>query len=124
MRTVHRLTSSIVAIAIALPLVGCTSAEESSEQAREAIAQSIAQGDRQAALEAIDDLRDASEDTADAQLELARLLVQAGNAPEAGWLLEEATRRHPERADLTLALAGCKTVAEVGRESLIHVDEI
>jgi hypothetical protein len=50
------------------------------------------------------------------QLELAQLLVRAGNAPEAGWLLEDAARRHPDRA----ALAGDdeKTLAPCRRLDL------
>jgi predicted Zn-dependent protease len=96
-------TSTLLAFGLALA-VGCTPAEERAEQAREAVGQSIARGDRQAALDAIGDLRAVTQDTADAQLELAQLLVRAGNAPEAGWLLEDLVRRHPGRADVTLAL--------------------
>jgi tetratricopeptide (TPR) repeat protein len=95
----------LAALALALSLGACTPPEERAEQAREAVGQAIERGDREAALQAIDDLRSSAEDTADAQLELAQLLVRAGNAPEAGWLLEDATRRHPDRADLALALA-------------------
>ncbi|MBW2244422.1 MAG: tetratricopeptide repeat protein [Deltaproteobacteria bacterium] len=85
--------------------LACTPPEERAEQARAAVGESIARGDREAALEAIGDLRGVAPDTVDAQLEMARLLVQAGNAPEAGWLLDDAARRHPDRADVALALA-------------------
>jgi tetratricopeptide (TPR) repeat protein len=95
----------VLAAVLGVSLVGCTPSEQRAEQAREAVEESIARGDRQAALGAIDDLRATAEDTADALLEVAQLLVRAGNAPEAGWLLEDAVRRHPARADLTLALA-------------------
>jgi len=98
-------TLPLLALAVAFALGACTPPEERAEQAREAVAEAIERGDRQAALDAIDELRGASPDTADAQLELARLLVRAGNAPEAGWLLEAATRQHPDRADLALTLA-------------------
>lgn len=105
MRTTTRPTVLFFAIA----LVACTPADEgveqAAEQAREAARESIVQGDREAALAAVGKLREVAEDTADARLELAQWLVRAGNAPEAGWLLEEATRRYPERADVTLALA-------------------
>jgi len=94
--------AGVLGIALAL---ACTPSEERAEQAREAVEESIARGDREAALDAIGDLRDVAADTADAQLELAQLLVRAGNAPEAGWLLEDAARRHPDRADVALALA-------------------
>jgi tetratricopeptide (TPR) repeat protein len=94
-----------VVLAIVLALVACTPSEERAEQAREAVGEAIARGDREAALDAIENLRDAADDTADAQLELAQLLVWAGNAPEASWLLEDAARRHRDRADVALALA-------------------
>jgi tetratricopeptide (TPR) repeat protein len=94
-----------VSLALALAhSLACTPADQRAEQARETIKESIAQGDRKAALDAIGELRDLVGDTADAQLELAQLLVQAGNAPEAGWLLEDAVRQHGDRADLALGL--------------------
>jgi predicted Zn-dependent protease len=99
------LRPALPALALALALGACTPPEERAEQAREAVGEAIERGDRQSALEALDDLRDAVDETPDAQLELAQLLVRAGNAPEAGWLLEDAVRRHPDRADLALALA-------------------
>ena len=85
--------------------LACTPPEERAELAREAVNEAIAHGDRQAALEAIGELRGDTPDTADAQLERAQLFVRAGNAPEASWLLETAARQHPDRADLALALA-------------------
>jgi tetratricopeptide (TPR) repeat protein len=101
-----RMPSLLTAAALAIALVvACTSPEERAEQAREAVEESIARGDREAALDAIGDLQGVADETADAQLELAQLLVRAGNAPEAGWLLEDAARRHPDRADLALGVA-------------------
>ncbi len=102
MRKNPRPRAVVLGIVLAL---ACTPPGERAEQAREAVGESIARGDREAALSAIDTLRDVAADAADAQLELAQLLVRAGNAPEAGWLLEDAVRRHPERADVALALA-------------------
>ncbi len=94
-----------VALTVALAFAACTPAQERSQQSRDAVGEAIERGDREAALDAISDLRAWAPDTADAQLEIALLLVQAGNAPEAGWLLEDAVRRHPDRADLALVLA-------------------
>jgi tetratricopeptide (TPR) repeat protein len=94
----------VAALGIALALA-CSPPEERTERAREAVLESIARGDREAALDAIGDLRGVAGETADTQLELAQLLVRAGNAPEAGWLLEDVARRHPDRADVALALA-------------------
>lgn len=94
----------LVAWPLLLVVPGCTPAGERSERAREAVHEAISQGDRERALEAIEDLREASDGTADGGLELARLLVRAGDAPEASWLLEDVLRRHPDRADLAIAL--------------------
>jgi predicted Zn-dependent protease len=100
-----RAWNLLVVAVLGVSLVGCTPPEERAEQAREAVAESIARGDREAALDAIGDLRTVAGDTAEAQLELSQLLVRAGNAPEAGWLLEEGVQRFPDRDDLRLALA-------------------
>jgi tetratricopeptide (TPR) repeat protein len=102
MRKNPRLKAVVLGILLAL---ACTPPEERAEQAREAVRQAVTQVDRAAALDALDDLRDAAPDTPEALLELAQLLVQVGSAPDAGWLLEEAVRRFPERDDLRLALA-------------------
>ncbi len=66
----------LLGLALALALA-CTPPEERAERAREVVQESIARGDRQAALDAIGDLRGIAEDTADAQLELAQLLIRA-----------------------------------------------
>ncbi len=95
----------IAVAALGFGLVACTPPEERAEQAREAIQQGLARGDRAAALDAVNDLRDSLTDTADSLLEVAQLLVQSGDAPRAGWLLEEGVQRFPDRDDLRLALA-------------------
>jgi tetratricopeptide (TPR) repeat protein len=84
---------------------GCAPREERADAARAAVRQALERGDRARALDAIGDLRDALPETPDALLEVAGLLVQAGDAPRTGWLLEEGVRRHPERDDLKTALA-------------------
>jgi len=85
--------------------LACTSPEQRAEQARADVEEAIAQGSREAALDAIEDLRQVAETTPEARLELARLLVRAGDAPEAAWLLEETARRHPGHTELALAMA-------------------
>src|SRR5262245_19242296 len=86
-------------------LVSCTPPEERAERAREVIQQSLERGDRSAALDAVQDLRESLPDTGDSLLEVAQLLVRSGDAPRAGWLLEEGVQRFPGRDDLRLALA-------------------
>jgi tetratricopeptide (TPR) repeat protein len=83
----------------------CGTAEERAESARAEIREAIQHGDRSGALEAIGELRGALPETPEALLELAQLTVQAGDAPRAGWQLEEAVRRFPERDELRIALA-------------------
>jgi superkiller protein 3 len=92
-------------VALGVGLVGCTPAKERADEAREAIRQGLERGDRAAALDGVNDLRDSLPDTADSLLEVAQLLVQSGDAPRAGWLLEEGVQRFPDRDDLRLALA-------------------
>jgi predicted Zn-dependent protease len=91
--------------ALGFSLAACPPPEERAEQAREAIRHAIEQGDRAAALDAVEELRDSLPDSADSLLEVAQLLVQSGDAPRAGWLLEEGVQRFPDRDDLRLGLA-------------------
>ncbi len=98
-----RVGNAVVWVLGAL-LVGCAPAEERADRAREAFRGAVERGDRAAALDAVAALRASLPDTPDALLEVAQLRVQAGSAPDAGWLLEEGVRRFPERDDLRLAL--------------------
>jgi len=86
-------------------LVACSSAEEQAERAREAAQDALVRGQREAALAAIEDLHSSRPDTPEALLEHATLLVQAGEAPRAVWLLEDGVTRFSERDELRLALA-------------------
>lgn len=85
--------------------LSCGSSEERAEAARTEIREALEHGDRTRALEAVGDLRDALPETPEALLEVSAFLVQAGDAPRAGWLLEETVRRFPERDDAKTALA-------------------
>src|SRR5262245_26772659 len=85
-----------------LALAACSPSErDAREQAREA----LARGERGAAIEAIEALRQAAHDTPEAYLEQADLWIRAGEAPRAVWLLDEGVARFPERHDLRLFLA-------------------
>jgi tetratricopeptide (TPR) repeat protein len=98
--------ASLVGVLLAsLLALACGSSEERAESARASIQQALAHGDRTRALEAVDELRDALPDSPEALLEVSRFLVQAGDAPRAGWLLEETVRRFPESDDAKTALA-------------------
>jgi thioredoxin-like negative regulator of GroEL len=89
----------LIAVLVAPVALVCASSEESAEQARAEIQQALEHGDRARALAAVDKLRDALPETPEALLEVSRLLVQAGDAPRAGWLLEETARGRGRSAD-------------------------
>jgi tetratricopeptide (TPR) repeat protein len=91
-------------LGIAALLLACSSPEERAEQARADARQALSRGERSAALEAIEVLRASQVDTPEALLETVSLLVGAGEAPQAVWLLEEGVARFPEADRLELAL--------------------
>ena len=85
-------------------LLACPSPQERAERARADAREALAQGDRDAALAALRVLRELRAETSEDPLEYAQLLVQAGEAPQAVWVLEEAVRNSPEREELRIAL--------------------
>ncbi|MGH7337398.1 MAG: tetratricopeptide repeat protein, partial [Myxococcota bacterium] len=85
--------------------LACGPSEPRARAARDAFGLALERGDRVAALAAVEDLRAALPDTANALRELAAALVRAGSASDAIWLLESGVRRFPERDDLRIALA-------------------
>ena len=107
-------------------LLACPSPEERAERARADAREALARGDRGAALGAIEVLRELRAETSEDALELAQLLVQAGEAPQAVWLLEEAVRESPERDVLRIALAQASLLvgdAAAARDALHPIDE-
>jgi tetratricopeptide (TPR) repeat protein len=116
-------------------LAACPSQQERAERAGGEARAALARGDRNAALEALRDLRDHRADSPEALLELAQLLVYAGEAPQVAWLLEEGVRSYPDREDLRIMLArvalglGSSSTAlaalePIGPESPRHVDAL
>lgn len=85
-------------------LVACPSPEERAERARIDVREALVRGDRGAALRALEELRELRAETSGDPLELAQLLIQAGEAPQAVWLLEQAVRESPGRDALRVAL--------------------
>jgi len=92
----------LLLLALAL---ACGSGEERQQAARAKFEEALAAQDAISALEAVEDLRDGLPETPESAVELARLLVRAGELNRALWLIEEAARRHPETKDLQVALA-------------------
>jgi tetratricopeptide (TPR) repeat protein len=105
MQSPLHLSIPVVAFCLSFTLVlACSQPEDHAEQARQSVDEAIVHGNRQAALDAIGELRGVVSDSVEDQLELALLLIRAGNAPEAGWLLENTARRHPSRNDVAIVL--------------------
>jgi len=92
-----------VFVAVMAMVLACAPAEERADAAREHFREALGRGDRIEALAAIDDLRSSLPDTPETLIEVAQLLVQAGSAPDAGWMLEEGVRRFPGRDDVRVA---------------------
>ncbi len=101
----RRCVSLLALVLCCAPFAGCPSPEERSEQARAAAEKALEQGQRADAVAALERLRASQPETPEALLELSRLLVQAGEAPQVVWMLEEGLDRFPERDDLRVALA-------------------
>ena len=102
MRTVVLI--AIVALGVG---VACTPPEERAEEAREAIRQGLERGDRSAALDAVEDLRESLPDTADSLLEVAQLLGapdQIGRHENELWFVYRFTEDRLERLAFKLVV--------------------
>jgi len=96
----------LVPAAFALGLsLACSPAEDRAETARTDALEALQRGQRRAALEAIEELRSVQPESAEALLELTQLLVAAGEAAQAVWLVQDGLRQFPDRDDVRLALA-------------------
>jgi predicted Zn-dependent protease len=94
------------AILLLLALLhACAPDERRADAGRERFERALAEEDVREALEAVDDLKTALPDTAQSQLELASLLMRVGEASQALWLLDAATKRHPQSTVLKIGLA-------------------
>jgi tetratricopeptide (TPR) repeat protein len=98
----------------ALAVVACEEANQGRD-ARARFEQAVADQDPSQARAAAVDLERELPDSADAVIEVARMLADIGEMNEARWMLEEARARHPERTDLILGLA--ETSLRVGDAS-------
>ena len=78
-------------------LSGCPTPEERAEEARAEARHALETGQRAEAVAALKRLRATQPDTPEALNELVGLLIQAGEAPQAVWVLEEGLERFPER---------------------------
>jgi tetratricopeptide (TPR) repeat protein len=99
------VVSALLLLVLAATLVGCPSTDEQIAEARKAVPEALERGDRSAAREAVASLGTAVPDDPAKLIELAEVLVQAGEAPRALWVLEAGAEKFPERADVQLALA-------------------
>jgi tetratricopeptide (TPR) repeat protein len=97
--------SALLLVVLAAALVACPSTEEQIEDAQKAVSEALERGDRVAAREAVASIGSTIPEDPAALVQLADLLVQAGEAPRALWVLEAGAERFPERADIQMALA-------------------
>jgi tetratricopeptide (TPR) repeat protein len=103
--TIPGASSVLLLVAVAATLVGCPSTDEQIAEARKAVPEALERGDRSAAREAVASLGTSVPDDPAKLIELAAVLVQAGEAPRALWVLEAGAEKFPERADVQLAVA-------------------
>jgi predicted Zn-dependent protease len=125
-----RLRRPTAALLVALPLgamlAGCPSSQEQAERARGEAHEALQRGERNQALAAIESLRENQPDTPEALLELAGLLMAAGESLETVWMLQDGVERFPDRDDLRLALAGSAlqvSNATLARRVVAEIDE-
>jgi len=115
-----------IALFVGAWILACSSPEERAERARADAREALARGDREAALGALNVLRELQAKTSSDPLELAQLLVQAGEAPQAVWVLEEAVREAPQPDQLRIALAQASLLvgdAAGARDALAPITE-
>jgi tetratricopeptide (TPR) repeat protein len=105
-------------------LLACPSPQERSERARADAREALRRGDRAAALAALDVLRELRAESSEDPLEFAELLVKAGEAAQAVWVLQEAVHQSPERDELRIALAQAALLvgdAAAARDALVPI---
>ncbi|MBW2242896.1 MAG: tetratricopeptide repeat protein [Deltaproteobacteria bacterium] len=116
-------------------VVGCPSTEEQISEARDAVPAALERGDRDAARAAVAALGDAIPENPDELIELAKVLVHAGESPRALWVLEAGVENFPTRTDIRFLLASvalglsnpamARTVAsQVPEDSPEHADAV
>lgn len=125
-----------LAVLCALALcTGCSSQEESVRRAQAEVGKAMAEGDLEAARAALARLRKNEPATPEAVQQVANLMIRAGEAPQALWLLQDGLQRFPERHDLRLLFArvalmlgeASRALAElepIERDSLFHPDAL
>jgi predicted Zn-dependent protease len=103
-RVLIRIVAALALALLAGLAAGCTSDEERAERAWSDARAALARADPQALRESLAVLRAVQPDDPDALLELTTLMAQAGEAPQALWLLEAGIGRFPSRDDLRVQL--------------------
>jgi tetratricopeptide (TPR) repeat protein len=99
------VSSVVVLVILSAALVACPSTEEQIDDAGKVVTEALERGDRDAAREAVASIGSTIPEDPTTLVEMANLLVQAGEAPRALWVLEAGAERFPERADIQMALA-------------------
>lgn len=102
----YRVLLATLLIPLAMPLVqACSSPEDQAGDARDAALAAVAAADWTAAQVALEALHGARSETPETLAELAGLMLEAGEAPQAVWVLEDGLIRFPSSDGLRAALA-------------------
>jgi tetratricopeptide (TPR) repeat protein len=128
-------SSALVVLTAALVWTAACGSEPDPAQARIDAHTALADGNVSAARRILAQLRGSVPDDPDGVHELSALMVRAGQAPEALWLLEEGIRNFPDHAGLKVLLGGTALVVgnpvraraaveSVGRESPKHLEAL
>ena len=115
--------SALSALTLVVAQAGCSRGERE-ESARERAVAAIEFGELQEALDALDDFDANRPDTPEALIEFAALLIRAGAAPRAVWVLEDGLRRFPDRIDVRLALADAALLLDDPASALAHLRDV
>lgn len=119
-----RMGRSALACGVLALALACQGAEQRDARLRAEAHAALARGDANALRAALAGLRESPAQPPEALLDVAALLVQAGEAPEAVWRLEAAVAAQPGNADLRLALARAALLVRspsLAREALAGV---
>ena len=110
--------------ALLLLFAACSSPEDRAGDASEAVRVAVAGRDWIAAQAAIQALQRSRPDTPDSLTELGSLMIEAGEASQAVWLLEDGIARFPSSDALRMTLAvAVLRIGEPGR-ALLAVESI
>lgn len=129
------LRAALCAAGLAALALACSSGEDEIRRAQTEVRRALARGEVDSAREALQRLRKSRPETPEGVRSIANLMVRAGEAPQALWLLGEGLERFPDRHDLRILFAriglmlgeaarAAAALEPVDAESLFHPDAL